>query len=147
MARIIGIDYGEKRVGVALSDDGCTYAFAKEVLPNNNQLLDALATLALKEQVERFVVGGSDNPVGGMNTIMRRITIFSEALQVRTGLPVSSVSEAYSSAYARRALETGEKTRKERVEYVDSAAAAIILQTYLDTMQRDHGGVKTENKT
>jgi len=63
---------------------------------------------------------------------MRRIAFFSDALKVRTGLPVTTISEAYSTAEARRALETKVKTRKDTSVQVDAAAAAIILQTYLD---------------
>lgn len=132
MSRVIGIDYGEKRVGVALSDDGGTFAFPRSVLPNDDVLLDTLARLAQDERVTLFVLGESDNPQGGMNTIMRRITIFAEAIKVRTGLPVEFVSEAYSSAEAHRALEEKIKSRKEKDTPVDAAAAAIILQTYLD---------------
>ena len=80
----------------------------------DNFLLKTLADLAHNESIESFVVGESDNPAGGENTIMRRIAIFSEALAVRTELPVAQVSEAYSTAEARRALESKIKTRKDK---------------------------------
>jgi RNase H-fold protein (predicted Holliday junction resolvase) len=67
---------------------------------------------------------------------MHRITIFSKALEARTKLPVEQVSEAYSSAEARRALESRVKTRKDKNVPVDAAAAALILQTYLDTQAK-----------
>lgn len=136
MRRILGIDYGERRVGVAISDDAQTLAFARTIYPNDEHLLNTLAEVAEKELIESFVVGESDNPAGGENTIMRRIAIFSKALEVRTGLPVQSISEAYSSAEARRALETKIKTRKDTNVPVDAAAAAIILQTYLDSKKK-----------
>ena len=132
MSRMIGIDYGEKRVGVAVSDDWLLFAFPRTVLQNDDKLLDVLAQLAEDEKATVFVLGESDNPQGGMNTIMRRITIFAEAIKVRTGLQVEFVSEAYSSAEARRALDERVKNRKEQNVSVDAAAAAIILQTYLD---------------
>lgn len=130
--RIMGIDYGSKRVGVALSDDARLYAFAKDIFPNDDKLLELIASFAQKEGVSRIVIGESDNPAGGENTIMRRIEIFKRALEVRTNLPVDSISEAYSSAEARRALESKIKSRKDTNIPVDAAAAAIILQTYLD---------------
>jgi putative Holliday junction resolvase len=135
MKRIIGIDYGSRKVGVALSDVSQRFAFAKDIFPNNENLLNTLAALAENEDVGLFVVGESDNPAGGDNAIMHRIIFFSKALEVRTGLPVVQVSEAYSSAEARRALETKVKTRKDTTILVDAAAAAIILQTYLDAEQ------------
>jgi putative Holliday junction resolvase len=135
MGRIIGIDYGARRVGVAVSDDGQTFAFAKCVLPNDDELLGTLVRMAAEERCERYVVGESDNPAGGENTIMRRIAIFSAALKARSELPVEQVSEAFSTREARRALEMRIKSRKEQHQDVDAAAAAIILQTYLDAMR------------
>jgi len=133
MHKIVGIDYGARRVGVAVSDDGRMVAFPRTVLPNDEHLMDTLASLAEEEQVERFVVGESDNPAGGINTIARRITIFAEALKVRTGKAVELVSEAYSSAEARRVFEREiARGRSEKRPVVDAAAAAIILQLHLD---------------
>ena len=137
MGRIIGIDYGAKRVGIALSDDAQLFAFAKDIYPNDDTLIDKIYELSQVENAERFVVGESDNPAGGDNTIMHRIAIFSEALEVRTGLPVEKVSEVYTSAEARRALETKIKNRKDKNVPVDSAAAAIILQIYLDKQREE----------
>ncbi|MBP9760573.1 MAG: Holliday junction resolvase RuvX [Candidatus Pacebacteria bacterium] len=133
MSKILGIDYGARRVGVALSDDGHTFAFPKIVLENNDALMQTLADLIVREDVLSCVVGEGDNPAGGANTIERRIMIFAEALKVRTGLPVIAMTEAYSSAEARRALEERVATRKDKTVAVDAAAAAIILQSYLDT--------------
>jgi putative Holliday junction resolvase len=141
---MMGIDYGEKRVGIALSDAAGHFAFPKTILPNNDQLLSAIDALAHEEGVELVVVGESDNPAGGMNTIMRRIQIFSEAVQVRTGLKVEAESEAYTSAYARRALEERTPSRKTKSEFVDSAAAAAILQAYIDKTR--HAGSHVEQQ-
>ncbi len=138
MGKVMGIDYGAKRVGVSLSDVSKSFAFAKGVYENNDSLLNKIAKLADDDGVETIVIGESDNPVGGLNTIMRRISIFSEAVKLRTGLPVEQVGEAYSSAEAKRALETKIKTRKDTNVPVDAAAAAIILQTYLDSLK--HSG-------
>lgn len=133
----MGIDYGSQRIGIALSDDGCRYAFPKGIYANNEDVLNEIAQRAEQEGVTRFVVGEADNPAGGENTIVRRVAIFSQALSVRTNLPVDMVTEAYSSAEARRALEEKIRTRKDTNVAVDAAAAAIILQTYLDA--RRHG--------
>lgn len=137
IGRVIGIDYGAKRVGVALSDDAQIFAFAKDIYPNDDSLIEKIAELAVREGVEKIVVGESDNPAGGSNTIMHRIAFFSKALEIRTELPVVQMSEMYSSAEARRALETKIKTRKDKKVAVDAAAAAIILQTYLDKQKQE----------
>jgi len=134
MARIIGIDYGTKRVGVAVSDDGQGFGFPKTVLPNDNLLMERLSAMAADEGVELFVVGESDNPLGGNNTVMRRIVLFAKALELRTEKRVVFVKESFSSAEARRALLDKAKKRNERNDTpIDAAAAAIILQKYLDT--------------
>jgi putative holliday junction resolvase len=135
MQKIMGIDYGSHRVGVAFSDDGGNYAFPKTILENNNTLLERIAELAAEAQVSLIVLGEADNPAGGENTIVRRITIFKSALEVRLGLPVELVSEAFTSAEARRALEARLQTRSTKEVAVDAAAAALILQTYLDTIK------------
>jgi putative Holliday junction resolvase len=132
MAKVMGIDYGAKRVGIALSDAAGQFAFPKTVLPNDEGLLDAIAGMVEREQVDRLVVGEADNPAGGENTIMRRVLIFKEALEVRTELPVETETEAYSSAEARRVFEEKLASRKEGRTQVDAAAASIILQTHLD---------------
>ncbi len=129
----MGIDYGAKRVGVAVSDDMHQYAFPRGVLTNDERLLDHLHGIVADQGVERIVVGEADNPIGGQNTIARRIAIFSEAMAVRTELPVEMVSEVYTSAEARRALEEKVAKRKDKSVPVDAAAAAIILQKHLDT--------------
>ncbi len=143
MGRILGIDYGARNVGIALSDDAKLFAFAKDILHNDNELLESLAKIAEKEGVECFVVGEADNPEGGENAIMHRITIFSKALKIRTGLPVEMASEAFTSAEARRALESKVKTRKDKKVPVDAAAAALILQRYLD--EKGHSQKKSNN--
>lgn len=146
MGRIIGIDYGAKRVGIAISDDAQLFAFAKEIYPNDDKLIETITELAQEENAERFVIGESDNPAGGANTIMHRISIFAEALEIRTGLPVEKVSEVYTSAEAKRALETKIKNRKDKKVSVDAAAAAIILQIYLDE-QRQKLKINLKKKT
>lgn len=147
MARILGIDYGARRVGVALSDDGHMFAFAKRVLPNDDTLLDTIAQMAELEGVELIVVGEADNPAGGENTIQRRVLIFAEALRVHTGRKVETIREAYSSAEARRALVDGTRARSKTELPVDAAAAAIILQSYLDSMRHHALSVSPDTDT
>lgn len=132
MARVMGIDYGSRRVGVALSDDAQVMAFPEGILPNDDALMASLAKRIGDEGVQVVVVGEADNPVGGANTIQRRIMIFAEALRIATGREVVLASEAYTSAEARRAIMTRASERTTREVPVDAAAAAIMLQMYLD---------------
>lgn len=135
MSRVIGIDYGQKRVGVAVSDDSDSFAFPYTLLENDEHLLNNIIELATKQAAQVIVLGEGDNPAGGENTITRRIALFGEALKMQSGLAVVYVSEAFSSAAARRVHEEMDKTRKTKRYTVDSQAAAIILQSYLDQRQ------------
>lgn len=138
MGKIMGIDYGARRVGVALSDDGHTFAFPWGIFENNDTLLDKLDTLIRHEGVVLCVVGEADNPAGGVNTIQRRVMFFAEACKIRFGIPVETVTEAYTSAQARRVFEEQVETRKDKKVPVDAAAATILLQSHLDTVR---GGI------
>lgn len=133
MARVMGIDYGSRRVGVALSDDAQVMAFPEGILSNDDALMASLAKRIGDEGVQLVVVGEADNPVGGTNTIQRRVMIFAEALRIATGREVVLVSEAYTSAEARRAIRERASEKATREMPVDAAAAAIILQMYLDS--------------
>lgn len=133
MARVMGIDYGSRRVGVALSDDAQVMAFPEGILSNDDALMASLAKRIGDEGVQLVVVGEADNPVGGTNTIQRRVMIFAEALRIATGCEVVLVSEAYTSAEARRAIRERASEKATREMPVDAAAAAIILQMYLDS--------------
>lgn len=136
MGKVLGIDYGARRVGLALSDVGNSFAFPKSVVENDESLMRVITDMVSSEGVTLCVVGEGDNPSGGVNTIARRIAIFAEALKMRLGIPVTLVQECYSSAEARRALEEKVANRKDKSVPVDAAAAAIILQSYLDTSKK-----------
>ncbi len=136
MARVMGIDYGSRRVGVALSDDAQVVAFPNGILPNNDTLIATLTQRVADEGVQVVVVGEADNPAGGTNAIQRRVMLFAEALRIAINCEVLLVPEAYSSAEARRALMEHASERSTRQLPVDAAAAAIILQMYLDGKRR-----------
>lgn len=132
MGKYMGIDYGARRVGTALSDDGGVFAFPDGVLPNDDELMRTLVDRIATEGVTTVVLGEADNPAGGTNTVQRRVMIFAKALQAVTEATVVLAPESYSSAEARRATEEQAQTRKTRTVPVDAAAASIILQGYLD---------------
>ena len=120
----LGIDYGEKNVGVALSDEGGSLAFPKIVLPNDTTLLHSLLEIIKKEHVEEIVVGESRNFKGDENPIMKRIKIFKETLEEASGKRVVFEPELFSTQEAKRG--------QEEAKSLDASAAAIILQSYID---------------
>lgn len=122
--RYAGIDFGSKRVGVALSDETNTLAIPKTVLPNGPELLDGLKKLFAENRVTEAVVGESRDYSGKDNPIMEKIRVFAERLEKECGVRVLYEPEFMTSAQAGRLQGEG--------EMLDASAAAIILQSYLD---------------
>ena len=122
MAKLLGIDYGGKRVGVAVSDDTGSVAFPKTTLANNRALLPTLVTLIRNEHVAAVVMGDSKNANGEDNAIMADARRFAHELGASARVPVHYELEFYTSVEARR--DTGERE-------VDAEAATIILNSYI----------------
>jgi putative transcription antitermination factor YqgF len=127
--KLLGIDFGLKRVGVAVSSDDGSLAFPRAVLPNDGKLVEALATLAREEGAEAVVMGESRDLDGTENRLMGDIRRFAGALGRATGLPVHFEPEYMTSAEAERVQ--GKSTGH------DASAAALILKSFIDK-----GGVK-----
>ena len=121
--RFLGIDYGSKRIGTALSDEGGTLAFPKKVIPNGENIFPELDAIIKKENVSEIVVGESIDFSGKPNAIAEEIETFIFRLQSKFGLPVHNQKEFLTSVEARRYQGGGQ---------VDASAAALILQRYLD---------------
>ena len=123
MAKYLGIDFGEKRVGIALSDEDEKFAFPSAVLVNNKELLKNIVDLCMKNAVEVVVMGESRNYQGQINDIMWKIQGFKKQLET-IGFKVFFEPEFMTSVQASQI--TGEN------KMLDASAAAIILQSYLD---------------
>jgi putative holliday junction resolvase len=119
----LGIDYGAKRIGLAVSDSSGTIAFPRGTIENDSAVMEAIASLIANEQIERIVVGDARSIGGAENAITSDVETFAAALK-ETGLPVELVFEGWSSIEANRYAPDD--------RHDDSAAAAIILQRYLD---------------
>lgn len=135
MAKLIGIDYGEKKVGIALSDNSGAFAFPKEVVSNDGKLVNYVVGLADKENISRIVIGRSTNYQGKDNPIMERINQFKKALEEKLSIPIDFEIEFLTSAEAKRQPQEADlpRSRKPRVhKRVDAGAAAIILQSFID---------------
>lgn len=138
MPRILGIDYGERRVGLALSDPTATIAQPLPTLQRRRGKrppVAAVARLADEHDVSEIVVGLPLTPAGDESDWTREVRAFGDALASRTGLPVAYVDERMTSARAERAVRSigMSKRQREEKERVDAAAAILILQAYLDS--------------
>jgi len=132
--RILGIDYGSVRTGVALSDQLGMMAHPLEPLKISSmkELLDAIAALALKNGVEKIVVGLPKHMNGDESDSSRKARELASELEKKLGIPVILYDERLTTSAAERLLIETDMSRKKRKEKIDSLAASLILQGYLD---------------
>ena len=134
MDRIIGIDYGRKRVGVAVSDPLGIFASALETV-QSAKIIEYLKKYAEKETVVRFVVGYPVNLNGKPSEAQKDVDVFLKQLaKAFPGIPVDLEDERFTSVLAHRAMIDGGMKYKDRRDKnsVDKISAAIILQSYMD---------------
>ena len=132
--KYIGIDYGTKKIGIALSDETGSIAFPHSVIPAGREALSAVAALITANAVGAAVIGESRDFSGEKNEVMEDIEQFKKDLQKLTTLPVEYEREFFTSAMAARQFAPEEKSRKANPnqDTLDASAAALILQSYLD---------------
>ena len=132
--RTLGLDVGEKRIGVALSDSEGILATALTVIErkSDDTALKNVITLAEEHEVERIVVGLPISLDGSMGPQAKRVQSFADALNERTELPVVTWDERFSTYDAERVLIEAGLKRDKRKKRLDSVAAAFILQGYID---------------
>ena len=137
--RVLGLDYGSKTVGVAVSDPLGITAQGTETIERKeeNKLRKTLARieeLCREYQVEKIVLG---LPKNMNNTLGERAQVseaFREMLERRTALPVVMWDERLTTVMAENVLKENGVRREERKKYIDKIAAVFILQSYLDMM-------------
>jgi putative Holliday junction resolvase len=122
--RYLGIDFGTKRVGVAISDETNTMAFPYVVLQNNNELMREIEKIVSKERITELVIGESRDYQGNPNKIMSDINEFVEVLKKNTILNINLEPEFLTSLQAEHL--------QGKNEMHDASAAAIILQSFID---------------
>ncbi len=141
MIRILGLDFGSKTVGVAISDPLGITAQGLEIIrrEQENKLRRTLARIEqlVKEyQVTGIVLGFPKNMNNTVGERAEKSIAFKEMLERRTGLPVTLWDERLTTVAANRTLMEGGIRRENRKEYVDMLAAEYILQGYLDSCKK-----------
>lgn len=138
--RILSLDVGEKRIGVALSDSSRTIAQALKVISTSGSQARDIAeikTLVNMYDVSLIVVGLPKNLDGSLGERARRIMQFAEKIQQATGVSVDMWDERFTTNEAHRIYDMAEVKRKKRRDTIDMLAAQLILQGYLDAQPHE----------
>ncbi len=143
MDRIIGIDYGRRRTGLAASDPLGIFASALDTV-DSTKIIEYLKKYTEKERIIHFVVGYPVNMDGKPSEAQADVDVFLKQLaKAFPGIPVTKEDERFTSVLAHRAMIDGGMKYKDRRNKasVDKIAAAIILQGYLDRQNRNNTNV------
>ena len=143
--KFLGIDYGTKRIGLAMSDDGGQIAFPKEILLNDINVFKNIDEIIKKEKIDEIVIGESVDFSGKLNALSVRIEEFIFELKERFNLPINKQKEFLTSVEARKGGSTKEiltqkqshsRLKDKKRGHIDASAAALILQRYLEKINK-----------
>lgn len=137
MDRILGLDVGERRIGVAISTPEGGLAVPLRIIPalDEESNVRSIIELARSERASLVIIGHPVSLDGTVGPQARKIEAFAKMLQETSGLQVELCDERFSTAQARRAPSSARKRRAP----VDDVAASIILQSYLDRQRAEQG--------
>lgn len=135
MGRLVGLDFGKARIGVALSDERKVVATPLDFLPNTKQFPEALREkLKNYGNVEGFVLGLPLQMNGKEGEMAQEVRKLKQELESLFALPVTLWDERLSTAQVEKELKGREMRRKKQAKIVDSLAACLILQSFLDSL-------------
>lgn len=127
--RYLGIDFGLKRIGLALSDEVGDFSYPYSVVKNTPLAIKEISAICRKEEVEAIVIGESLNYKGLANPVKDQADNFIEKLKKEINLPVNLQNETLTSAEAERIIG--------KDEMLDARAASLILKSYLEKIKRN----------
>lgn len=135
--RTIAIDYGAKRTGLAMSDEGAKFSTPIDVLPTDATLVATIATFVKREAVARIIIGFPMHMDGTSGSTAKQVLAFAKRIADATSIKPLFVDERLSSFEAEQQLidhkrAGGKMTRKMKKERLDALAAAAFLQAFLD---------------
>ena len=145
--KVLGIDYGDRRIGIAVSDCGRQIAFVREYLENTSKknVLQAMKTFCEKEDITLIVVGLPLNMEGKDSEQTRKVRAFVSALKDTVSIPVVFQDERLTTRRSNVILTAIGKKEEGKKEIRDSIAASLILQNYLESVTGNVSGEKGDN--
>jgi putative Holliday junction resolvase len=137
MGRVMGLDVGDRRIGVALSDGLGLTAQRLSLITRTGLARDVatVAALATEHQTDAVVVGLPLTMAGEVGDQARKVTVFIDALKPKVACPVVTMDERLTTVQGQRAMLETDTSRRRRKELVDQVAAQLILQAYLDGLR------------
>ncbi len=133
-ARILAIDFGEKRIGLAVTDPLNIFAYPLSTLQNDSKFWNNLSKIISEYSVVKIVLGYPLKESGEQSSSTKMVITFKEELEKRISLPVELVDERYSSDIAKQRIIASVSSKKKRRDksLLDKNAAAVILEDYLN---------------
>lgn len=135
--RLLGIDYGTKRIGIALSDEGARLAFPHAIITNDKKTFDEIQAIVTQYEVGKIVVGESKDFAMKDNRLMENVEYFVREIASQTGLPVELHPEFLTSTQVSKTHFQLFERHKDRgvakPKQLDAQAATVMLQHYIDS--------------
>lgn len=141
--RIMAIDFGMKRIGIALSDSLQMFAYAHKTISNNSTTLNEIDKIVKEKNVTKFILGIPNEErqkKDSKTSVIKDIKKFKESLEKKFSLDVELWDETYTSVIAQQKIleSVNKKVKRQNKDLLDMYSAAIILQEYLDSIKRNN---------
>ena len=131
----MGIDYGEKRIGIALCDPLLTFAYPFSTIKNDSALLTSLSKIVLEKNISKILIGLPSKKFRSSKALAEKVFKLKTDIETKIKIEVILWDEEYSSIIAKeRMIESvAKKSSRKKKELIDQHSAAVILQEYLDS--------------
>ena len=132
--RIMGIDYGEKRIGIALSDPLLTFAYAFTTLQNDSSFLIKLSKIIIEKKIIKIILGLPSERFKSSKELSQKVLELKSEIETKNKIEVVLWDEEYSSVIAKEKImeSVTKKSKRKQKDLLDRHSAAVILQEYLD---------------
>ena len=134
-SRIMGIDYGEKRIGIALSDPLFTFAYPFTTLENDSTFLTNLSKIIVEKKITKIILGLPSDRFKSSKEVAQKVIKLKAEIEKMNKIDVVLLDEDYSSAIAKEKVveSVTKKSKRRKKDLLDRHSAAVILQEFLDS--------------
>jgi putative holliday junction resolvase len=129
--KILALDYGISRVGVAVCDTEINIVFTRESLKNNKDIFENINRTCNKEKIEKIIIGYPFMLDGEESKLSVKSKYFAKELQKKTNIDIELINEQFTTTIAQQRLNRGICKKKNKKSKIDSASAQILLEDYL----------------